>query len=134
MSGITVTPLKPSIGAEVSGVDLSRPLDAAAREALAQALAEHLALVFHDQDLTPDQYLAAAEAFGPPMRQHYSQHHMPGYANIGLVYHRNGQRPAERWHTDHTNRERPPAATILYGVEIPVKRRRDQRRQHACRL
>jgi len=121
MSGITVTPLKPSIGAEVSGVDLSRPLDAAIRETLAQALAEHLALVFHDQELTPDQYLAAAEAFGPPMRQHYSQHHMPGYANIGLVYHRNGQRPAERWHTDHTNRERPPAATILYGVEIPTK-------------
>ena len=23
------------------------------------------------------------------------------------------------WHTDHTNRECPPAATILYGVEIP---------------
>jgi taurine dioxygenase len=39
--------------------------------------------------------------------------------NIGLVWHRNGQKPAERWHTDHTNREKPPAATILYGVEIP---------------
>src|SRR4051794_23266476 len=53
------------------------------------------------------------------MRQHYSQHHMEGFPDIGLVWHRNGQRPAERWHTDHTNRERPPAATILYGVEIP---------------
>ena len=29
--------------------------------------------------------------------------------------------PAERWHTDHTNREKPPAATILYGVEIPSR-------------
>lgn len=53
------------------------------------------------------------------MRQHYSQHHMEGYPDIGMDWHRNGQRPAERWHTDHTNRERPPAATILYGVEIP---------------
>src|SRR5438045_5178538 len=44
---------------------------------------------------------------------------MPGYPDIGLVWHRNGQAPAERWHTDHTNRERPPAATMLYGVEIP---------------
>jgi taurine dioxygenase len=119
MSEIRITPLTSSIGAEVSGVDLSRPVGAAAKEALSQALAEHLALVFHDQSLTPDQYLAAAEAFGPPMRQHYSQHHMPGYADIGLVWHRNGQQPAERWHTDHTNRERPPAATMLYGVEIP---------------
>ncbi len=119
MPDIIVTPLNASIGAEISGVDLSKPLDAATREALNVALAEHLALVFHDQSLTPDQYLEAATVFGPAMRQHYSQHHMPGYPDIGLVWHRNGQRPAERWHTDHTNRECPPAATILYGVEIP---------------
>lgn len=119
MPEIAVTPLHPSLGAEVSGVDLSRPLDAATRQALDRALAEHLALVFHDQALTPEQYLAASSAFGPPMRQHYSQHHMAGYPDIGLVYHRNGQLPAEMWHTDHTNRERPPAATMLYGVEIP---------------
>jgi len=119
MPEIAVNPLHPSLGAEIAGVDLGKPLDPATREALQRALAEHLALVFHDQSLTPDQYLAAVTAFGPPMRQHYSQHHMPGYADIGLVWHRNGQRPAERWHTDHTNRERPPAATVLYGVEIP---------------
>ena len=44
---------------------------------------------------------------------------MPDHPDIGLIWHRNGQRPAEAWHTDHTNRERPPAATMLYGVEIP---------------
>src|ERR1044071_8969494 len=119
MADITITPLHPSLGAEVSGVDLSKPLDAATREALSRGLAEHLALVFRDQSLTPEQYLDAATAFGPPMRQHYSQHHMEGYPDIGMIWHRNGQRPAERWHTDHTNRECPPAATILYGVEIP---------------
>ncbi len=116
---ITVTPLQPGLGAEVSGVDLSQSLDTATKDALSRALAEHLALVFHDQSLTAEQYLAAAEVFGPPMRQHYSQHNMPDHPDIGLVWHRNGQQPAERWHTDHTNRERPPAATILYGVEIP---------------
>lgn len=119
MSELSVRKLHPSLGAEVSGVDLSRPLDSDTRQALDRALAEHLALVFPDQSLTPEQYLAAATAFGPPMRQHYSQHHMPGHPDIGMVCHRNGQKPAERWHTDHTNRERPPAATILYGVEIP---------------
>ena len=119
MPEFTIKPLTPSIGAEIAGIDLAGPIDGETREALSRALAEHLALVFHDQSLTPEQYLAAAEAFGPPMRQHYSQHHMPGYPDIGLVWHRNGQRPAERWHTDHTNRERPPAATMLYGVEIP---------------
>ena len=119
MPEMTITPLTPAIGAEISGIDLSQPIDSATREKLSLALAEHLALVFHDQSLTPQQYLGASEIFGPPMRQHYSQHHMPGYPDIGLVWHRNGQAPAERWHTDHTNREHPPAATILHGVEIP---------------
>ena len=118
---ITVTPLQPALGAEVHDVDFAQALDAATKNALSDALAEHLAIVFHDQSLTPEQYLAAAEAFGPPMRQHYSQHNMPDYPDIGLVWHRNGQQPAERWHTDHTNRERPPAATMLYGVEIPSR-------------
>src|SRR5215470_11088250 len=119
MSSIAITPLHPVLGAEVSGVDLSRPVDAATREALTAALAEHLALVVHEQTLTPEQYLRAASAFGPPMEQHYSQHNMPEHPLIGLIWHRNGQQPAEAWHTDHTNRERPPAATILHGVEIP---------------
>jgi hypothetical protein len=108
---VTVTPLQPTLGAEISGVDLSRPLDTGVKDALSHALAEHPALVFHDQSLTPEQCLAAAEAFGPPMRQHHSQHDMPDHPDIGLVRHRNGQQPAERW---HTNREKPPAATILY--------------------
>jgi alpha-ketoglutarate-dependent taurine dioxygenase len=120
MTELTITPLKPGIGAEISGIDLAQPIDADTSAALSWALAEHLALVFHDQVLTPGQYLGAVRAaFGPTMRQHYSQHHMEGHPDIGMVWHRNGQRPAERWHTDHTNHEKPPLATILYGVEIP---------------
>jgi len=119
MTTLKITPLHPALGAEVTGADLSKPVDEPTRQALVRGLADHLALVLHDQSLTPAQYLAAASLFGPPMEQHYSQHHMPDFPLIGLIWHRNGQQPAERWHTDHTNRERPPAATILYGVEIP---------------
>jgi taurine dioxygenase len=119
MAELRITPLHPSLGAEVAGVDLSAPIGEPTRHELNRALADHLALVFRGQSLTPAQYLAAASAFGPPMEQHYSQHNMPDFPLIGLIWHRNGQQPAERWHTDHTNRECPPAATILYGVEIP---------------
>src|SRR5689334_10252414 len=121
MTDLRIRRLHPSLGAEVADLDLAAPIGAATRQALSRALAEHLALVFRDQSLTPGRYLAAASAFGPPMAQHYSQHNMPDFPLIGLVWHRNGQQPAERWHTDHTNRERPPAATMLYGVEIPSK-------------
>jgi len=119
MTPLKIAPLHPSLGAEIAGVDLGRPIDVATRKALSRALADHLALVFRGQSLTPGQYLEAASVFGPPMEQHYSQHNMPDFPLIGLIWHRNGQQPAERWHTDHTNRERPPAATVLYGVEIP---------------
>ncbi|HWO03678.1 MAG TPA: TauD/TfdA family dioxygenase, partial [Methylomirabilota bacterium] len=119
MAPLQINPLHPSLGAEVAGVDLAAPLDASTRDVLTHALADHLALVFRAQTLTPAQYLAAASVFGPPMEQHYSQHNMPDFPLIGLIWHRNGQQPAEQWHTDHTNREHPPAATILHGVEIP---------------
>src|SRR5262245_40924415 len=119
MTELQITPLHPTLGAEATGVNLSRPLAEPTRDALNRALAEHLARGARGQSLTPEQYLAAASIFGPPMEQHYSQHNMPEHPLIGMIWHRNGQQPAEQWHTDHTNRERPPAATILYGVEIP---------------
>lgn len=119
MTIYTLMPLHESIGLAVIGIDLSQPLDSEGSENLSRLLAQHLVLVFPDQSLSPDRYLNAATAFGAPMRQHHSQHHMPGYPDIGLVWHQNGQHPAETWHTDHSNRERPPAATVLYGVEIP---------------
>jgi taurine dioxygenase len=121
VTALAIERLHTSLGAAVRGVDLSAPVDPATADALNRALAEHLALVFPGQTLTPGQYLRAAAIFGPPMRQHYSQHNMPDFPDIGLVWHRNGQAPAEAWHTDHANRERPPAATLLYGVEIPSK-------------
>src|SRR5437773_9314770 len=119
MTKLEIAPLHPSLGAEITGVDLGQPIDVTTRQALSRALADHLALVFRDQTLTPVQYLAAASIFGPPMEQHYSQHNMPDFPMIGLIWHRNGQQPAEQWHTAPTNRERPPLATLLYGVEIP---------------
>jgi taurine dioxygenase len=119
MAEFAIRALNAAIGAEITGIDFRKPVDAVTREALSKALAEHLALVFPNQSLTCADYLAAASAFGPPMRQHYSQYNMPEFPDIGVIHHRDGQEPAEGWHTDHTNRERPPAATILYGVEVP---------------
>ena len=115
---LTVRKLHPSLGAEVAGVDLRAPVDAETRAALSAALSEHLAIVLRDQSFAPADYLKAAEAFGPVMRQHYSQHNMPDHPDIGVILHRDGQKPAAMWHTDHTNRERPPKATLLWGRAV----------------
>lgn len=122
MGDLALRPLHPSLGAEVVGLDLTAPADAATRAALEHALADHLVLVFRDQAFTPAQYLAAARLFGPPMRQHYSQHNMAEFPDIGVVEPAPERRGAEEWHTDHTNRERPPLATLLYGVAVPSAR------------
>jgi taurine dioxygenase len=119
MPELNIRKLHPVIGAEVTGINLAEPVDAETHEKLSQALSEHLALVFPGQDLTPEGYLNAGKAFGPVMRQHYSQNHMPGHELIGLVLHTEGRKVAEAWHTDHTNHEKPPLATMLYGVEVP---------------
>jgi taurine dioxygenase len=116
---LVITPLREHIGAEVTGIDLKQQLDTETIEQLHRALVEYIALVIRDQQFTPAEYLEAVQVFGQPMRQHYSQHHMEGLPDIGIVAPRNGEQPASRWHSDHTNHERPPKATVLYGVSVP---------------
>lgn len=119
MSIYTLMPLHLCLGLAVVGVDLSEPVDAETAENLRRLLAEHLVLVFPGQTLTPEQYLAAAAIFGPPLAPHHAPDQLPGHPGIGLDRQGGGDGAAGSWHTGHPERERPPAATILYGVEVP---------------
>lgn len=64
---IKVAPLSGAIGAEISGVDLSKPLSDAVVHEIRQAYLEHLVIFFRDESLTPQQQLAFAERFGEPV-------------------------------------------------------------------
>ena len=64
MSAITVTPLTPRIGAEVSGVDLSQSLSDGDVAALKTALADHLVLFFRDQPIDHARHKAFGRLFG----------------------------------------------------------------------
>jgi len=59
-----VTPLSPACGAEVSGIDLTRPLSAHQVAAVKEAWGKHLVLVFRGQDLSQDDQLRFASYFG----------------------------------------------------------------------
>ncbi len=50
-NAIKITPVTPTIGAEVEGIDLARPLDDATFETLHGAWMEHQVLFFRDQHL-----------------------------------------------------------------------------------
>src|SRR3954462_4727992 len=61
---LQITPLHPHIGAAVSGVDVSRPIDDSAVAALWQGIDSHAVLVFRDQQLTDEQLRSFAARFG----------------------------------------------------------------------
>ncbi len=62
---LSITPVHPAFGAEVSGVDLTRPLDDATFERIATAFDDHSVLVFRGQALTDEQQMRFSERWGP---------------------------------------------------------------------
>lgn len=66
MSVITVTKIAGALGAEIGGVDLSRTLHPDTIAAIRQALLDNLVIFFRDEQLTSEQYLNFAQAFGTP--------------------------------------------------------------------
>ena len=59
-----INKLEEHIGAEVQGIDISVPLGDEIFARLRQALSEYGVLVFHDQNITPQQHVAFSEGFG----------------------------------------------------------------------
>jgi taurine dioxygenase len=112
-------------GAEVLGIDLSRPVDRATQAALNRAFVEHHVLAIRDQRLAPREVLAAVELFGQVFRQHNTKFALPDCPEIHYLSNQDsfadGTRyiPGEGWHTDHSNDPRPPKATALHAVTLP---------------
>src|SRR3954452_158352 len=61
---LQVTPLSSACGAEIKGIDVTRPLSEAEVNAIKQAWAKHLVLVFRGQKVTQDDQLRFASYFG----------------------------------------------------------------------
>jgi alpha-ketoglutarate-dependent taurine dioxygenase len=61
-----VRPASPRVGAEIEGVDLTKPVDEATAEALRQDFWTYKVLVFRDQNLSPLQHVEAVRIFDEP--------------------------------------------------------------------
>jgi taurine dioxygenase len=124
-----ITKLKEHIGAEVTGVDLSGPIDAETQQRINDALVEHVALVVRDQHFEPADFQRAISRFGEIMPDNNSVHVVDGFPLLLVLSNRltdskGGPAKIEKnsnWHTDHTNHECPPKYTTLYAVELPDK-------------
>lgn len=121
----SIKPLGQHVGAEVTGVDLGKPLAPDVRRRLREALVKHIALVFRDQHLDQDSYVDAIRNFGKPVPQNFADDRLEN-PHVSLVSNtipgEGGRRVyhADYWHTDHTNRQEPPCFTSLYAVELPA--------------
>jgi len=122
----------PLIGAEVRGVDLSRPLDAASRTRIHDLWMQHLVLVFPGQSISDEQHIAFGRNFGE-LEIHVSVAHRSSrnaeiYRVSNVDEAGNIIPPRETawqyinlswlWHTDSSFREVPSKGSILHGLEV----------------
>jgi taurine dioxygenase len=115
-----VTKIAGALGAEISGIDLSRDFDDVTVAAIRQVWLAHLVVFFRDQDLPPDRFLAFARRLGEPVEYPFLKglSEFPVITPVVKLEH-------ERvnfgglWHTDTAYLERPPLGTMLVAREVP---------------
>ena len=119
-----------TLGSELCGVDLSKPLSEQDRLAIGEALDRHRVVVARDQRLSDPQLLAFSANFGeldPPGPNPYGEPFNKEFPEINVISNviENG-RPIGNlgageavWHADMTYVEMPPKAAVLHALEIP---------------
>ena len=129
--GVTVRPLAPALGAEVSCGDL-RQLDEAAFAAVYRALLDHLVIRIRGQVLSDPELIAFGKRLGEldfaPLAKTGKEKARP-HPEIVVVSNvtENGEaigvlRDAEVvWHSDNSYRERPLSYSALYSLEVPPR-------------
>ena len=118
---LSVVASEQSCGAEVRGIDLSRPLEPDQVAAIREAWLEHLVLSFPGQQLSDDDLERFTLYFGPFGDDPFIAP-VPGRQHIIAVQRRADETTsifAEQWHTDWSFQATPPQGTCLYGITIP---------------
>ncbi len=126
---VTVRKLGQHLGAEIVGVDLSKPLDDDAFAQVSRAFFDNEVVVFRNQDLTPEQQIAFTRRFGVLEQHVRKEHRLEGYPEILIVSNvlndqgkAIGVEDAGRfWHSDLSYKQVPSLLSALYALEVPVK-------------
>src|SRR5258705_3084214 len=130
MSSIRVRKVGDALGAEVSGVDLSRPILPEVFAEIRGAWLDHLVVRFRAQKLSDPQLLEFSGQFGeldPPGPNPYGKPFLPEHPEMNVISNiKEGGAPIGGlgdgeaiWHADMTYVDHPPKAAILYAIELP---------------
>jgi alpha-ketoglutarate-dependent 2,4-dichlorophenoxyacetate dioxygenase len=133
---LSVTPLHPLFAGLATGVDLTRPLDAASRDAIVAAMDRYAVLVFRDQFVDDAQQMAFAENFGPletsreadrPGHRMRLDVRMADVSNLGIDgkplpvdhFRRMSGLANQLWHTDSSFKRVPATYSMLSARAVP---------------
>ncbi|MED3885001.1 TauD/TfdA dioxygenase family protein [Priestia aryabhattai] len=117
----SIKPLTPTIGAEIEGLDLSKPLAKEVQEELNRAFLEWKVLFFRNQEITSEQHLAFAKLWGDLEVHPFYKPASQEQAKEIVQFSRNQKQGGSEnvWHADVTFRENPAKASVLRLIEVP---------------
>ena len=113
-------PCTPMLGAELLGIDLSKPLSAAQVGELRDALARYQVIFFRDQTLDHESHKEFGRHFGP-LAIHSGVPGIPGHKEIVAIHTDADSKyiAGEHWHSDLSADAEPPLGSILYLHTVP---------------
>lgn len=119
MTSFRIEPVTPTIGAEISDIDLAGPLDEKVFAELLEAWHRHHVLFFRDQGMDPASLQRLGRRLGP-LHVH-PQGDVEGYEGILAIHtDRNSTTySGAKWHADVTCDREPPTASVLYLATVP---------------
>jgi taurine dioxygenase len=113
--------LSGALGAEILGVDLSRPLDDATFAEIRDIFLDNIVIVLRDQAITPAQQAAFMERFGK-VEPHPlgSRRGVEGHPQVMVLENLPGKLGPRNdiWHSDLSYDEVPPAASMLFAITM----------------
>ncbi|MDA0575569.1 TauD/TfdA dioxygenase family protein [Burkholderia gladioli] len=121
-------PFDGALGAEIVGLDLSRPIGEDDFARIHRAHLDHHVVVFRDQRITPEEHVAFSARFGPLQRHVLAQFALPGHPEVLIVSNilENGQPiglgdAGHFWHSDLSYKEKPSLGSLLHAQELPAE-------------
>ncbi|MCY4470335.1 MAG: TauD/TfdA family dioxygenase [Thiotrichales bacterium] len=115
-----IRPISGALGAEILGVDFAAGVDDETFDRIRTTFHGHGVIVIRDQDLTPEQHVAAARRFG---KINVNRFFTPvdGHPEVAEVRKEPHQKRniGNKWHTDHSYDDEPALGSMIYALEVP---------------
>ena len=116
------------LGAEILGLDLSRPMSPRQFQRIHKAHLDHHLLVFRDQRITPQQQVDFSRRFGPLQIHVLRNFQLPSHPEVLIISNiiEDGQPiglgdAGHFWHSDLSYKEKPSLGSLLHAQELPAE-------------